>query len=97
MMRQIKDFFKPTLAKVLLFIFIFAFGVKFLELKRGAMTMNLPRDTVIDLLFQAIGTHSFRFLNIFYTNLFVGLALSYLLSCGIVTGYLFLKRKLVNY
>jgi hypothetical protein len=88
-----KDFLKPVIAKIILFVIIFVAFVPFIEPHEFVcFAAPCPQPGPQSLLAQFLFLRN-PVVGIYYTNLFAGLMISYLLSCLIVFGANMLKRK----
>jgi len=89
-------FFKPTIAKLLIFLVVFVVFVPVVSIDTGVRCITEPCDSAssVSLIIYLISMFEdvtvFEFL---YTYIIVGVIVSYILSCFIVIFVDFLKEK----
>lgn len=89
-------FFKPTIWKIVIFVIIFIVFVPFIHYDTGIRCEQAPcpAGTTGSLLKYILYSHDFYIYSggILYINLIIGLIISYLISCIIVTLYNKIKK-----
>ncbi len=88
-MGNIKEFFKPTLAKIIIALVLVILFVPFINYDTGIRCITTPCDSdangsILQYLINAPFDHIF---NIHWLVLIGGLILSYLIACMIILGY----------
>jgi hypothetical protein len=91
-----KEFFRPTVSKIAISVVLFVIFVPFIE-PHGFQCIKAPcpqpgTQSLLTqfLIFLTLGN---PIVGIHYVNLFVGLIMSYLLSCLIISGINKTKKK----
>ncbi|MEK6906479.1 MAG: hypothetical protein AABW81_02565 [Nanoarchaeota archaeon] len=89
---NLKKFLKPTKWKILTFVIISLLFIPFINYDNGIRCIKAPcpADTTGSVIMYLLLSDNFHVYKILYINLAVGLIISYLLSCMIVS---LIKKK----
>ncbi len=84
---NLKEFFKPTIAKIILFVIVFGAFVPFIYYDTGIRCIQAPcpAGATGSLLTYFLFSYNFYIYNILYINLLIGLFLSYIVSSALIS------------
>lgn len=91
-----KEFFRPTLSKIFVFLVIFVVFVPFIPYDTGIRCFRepCPSGTTGSVLMYLLFSHNlYIYASIKYYNLIIGLIASYLVSCVAVSIFSKIKKK----
>ena len=90
-----KEFFKPTLKKIILTLVLFILFVPFIYYDTGirCITYPCPSQAVGSIIGWLLSSYNFDIYSISFTNLILGLILSYLVSSTLIYIYNKTRRK----
>ncbi len=80
---DLKEFLRPTLWKIIIFIIIFVIFVPFIYLDTGIRCIQAPCPSgkIGSILFYLLQSKKLHLDGLYYFGLIIGLIVSYLLSC----------------
>lgn len=92
-----KEFFKPTISKIIVFVMIFLFFVPFIDYDNGIRCIKAPchsSDTGSVLMYLLFSYKpNMTIFSFSYICLIAGMIISYLISCAIAFGFNRLKKE----
>jgi|SRR3989344_2369872 len=96
---NLKEFFKPTIAKIIVFIILFISFAPFISYDTGirCVTIPCPSSATGSLIQYLLFSYDFYiYFPILYTNLIMGIIISYLISCALVSIIKKLRKRRNN-
>ena len=93
---NLREFFKPTIAKTIIFIILFISFAPFVPYDTGirCITTPCPSSTIGSLIQYLLFSYDFYiYFPILYTNLIMGIIISYLISCALISIIKKIKKK----